>query len=463
MMRLPRFVVRLRRGEAGMAMIAVVMLGTALILISTTVFARGLAQFGNTRGDAVWEQTLGGAESCLDWALAVIEGDEGYTTGEEIPSDLIGSAQEQAWVIDAADARPDADIIATSDAECVVVKPSNGAFVYGVGYGPERSAEHRRIRVVRVDYEVIPHVTTWTTQHAFLSGDDLTFRGNPTFLTGYAVGIHSNAFLDIGGSTSADGCVTSSGGAILSGAFSQPPECPNPGNQDIILLPSVMPRNHWERSEYDLCPDGTVRAGPAHAVWGDTATSVPCQGQTIVNDGSVGYLGWFYTGCCDAADWATWRYDETTANDGVFYVYQGSVKIVSSPGTDLVPWEMSLFVEARGVCGSPLQGGDIDISGSPDMKPHVTGGNIQMMAGRDILITGNADFTGIAVAYEHIEITGDLDVQEGSFLAAGLCDDGTMVQGSYVGGNAVVNNSGPIHTEVGATIELLTAISWTEL
>lgn len=453
---------RIHRRDEGMAMIAVAMLGTALLLLSTVVFARGLSQFGNTRGDAVWEQALGSAEACLDWALAVVEGDENFTTGEEIPSEMVGSSQERTWAIEAADARADVEVIHTGDGDCVVVKPSNGAFVYGVGYGPERDHAARRVRVVRVDYDQIPYTASWVTQMAFLAGDDLTFRGNPTFLTGYAVGIHSNAFLDIGGSTTADGCVTSSGGAKLTGSFNQPPGCPMPGSQELVVLPSVMARSHWERSQYDLCPDGAVRAGPAHPVWGDTATTVPCEGQTLISDASSGYMGWRFMGCCDPDDWAQWKYDTTASNDGVFYVYQGSADIVSSPGADLVPWEMSLFVEARGVCGS-LQGGDIDISGSPDMAPHPTGGNIQFLAGRDIEISGNADFTGLASAYEQIMITGDLDVQEGSFLAAGQCSDGGLVTGSYVGGNATVNNSGPIATELGTTLELLTAVSWTEL
>lgn len=453
---------RIRRREEGMAMIAVAMLGTALILLSTVVFARGLSQFGNTRGDAVWEQALGSAEACLDWALETIEGDDAYTTGEEVPAEIPGSSQERTWAIEAADAHPDSDVIHTGDAECVVVKPVNGQFVYAVGYGPRRDAQQRRVRVVRVDYDVIPYVTTWIAQMAFLAGDDVEFRGNPTFLTGYAVGIHSNAFLEIGGSTFADGCVTSSGGSRLTGSFVQPPGCPTPGSQAIVIIPPVVPRNHWERSQYDLCPDGKVRAGPAHPVWGNTATTVPCQGQTLVSDGTTGYLGWSFRGCCDADTWATWRYGATTTNDGVFYVYQGSAEIVSSPGTDLIPWEMTLVVEARGVCGT-LQGGDIDISGSPDMTPHSTAGNIQLLAGRDIEITGNADFTGLAAAYEQIMITGDLDVQEGSFLAAGRCDDGGMVTVSYVGGNATVNNTGPVDTQIGSTVDLLTATSWAEI
>lgn len=443
-------------------MIAVAMLGTALVLISTVVFARGLSQFGNTRGDALWEQSLGGAEACLDWALSVIEGDETFTTGEEIPEEMAGSSQERTWVLEAAAQRPDSDIIHTGDADCLVVKPSNGAFVYGVGYAPTRDAPGARTRVVRVDYQVIPHVTTWIAQLAFLAGDDLTFRGNPTFLTGAAVGIHSNAFLDIGGSTFADGCVTASGGSKLAGSFNQPPGCPTPGAQPIIVIPPVVARNHWERSHYDLCPDGKVRAGPAHPVWGNTATGIPCQGQTLISNAATGYMGWKFMGCCDAEDWAQWKYDSVSANDGIFYVFQGSVDIVSSPGTDLVPWEMSLFVEARGVCGS-LQGGDIDVSGSPDMAPYPTGGNIQFLAGRDIEISGNADFTGLASAYEQIMITGDLDVDEGSFLAAGRCNDGGLVDESYVGGNAWVSNTGPVDTEIGSTVDLLTATSWTEL
>lgn len=455
---------RLHQRDDGLAMIAVAMLGTALILISTVVFARGLAQFGNTRGDAVWEQSLASAEAGLDWALSIIEADDGFTTGEELPAEVIGSSQEKEWVIAAADLHPDSDVVHASDGEFVVVKPSNGQFVYSVGYAPHRDHPQRRVRVVRVDYDTIPHVTTWIARLAFLAGQDVEFRGNPTFLTGASVGIHANGFIDLGGSTFSDGCVTASGGSKVTGGFTQPPGCPTPGSQATMFIPEVNPRAHWDESEYDLCPDGKVRAGPAHPVYGTTATAIPCQGQTLTSSAATSpYRGWEFAGCCDVSHWARWRYTSTQANDGVYYVHQGRANLVSSPGSDLIPWKLTLIVEARGVCPG-LQGGDILVSGSPDLVPYPGTGNLQFIAGRDIDFAGNPDFTGLAAAHEQIEITGDLDVHEGSLLAADWCESvGDFVDASYMGGNGYVTNTGPIATEIGATVELLTATSWTEL
>ena len=98
------------------------------------------------------------------------------------------------------------------------------------------------------------------------------------------------------------------------------------------------------------------------------------------------------------------------------------------------------------------------------MTPHSTSGNLQLIAGRDIEISGNADFTGLAAAHEQIELTGDLDVAEGAFLAEGACDSiDDRVDDSRVGGTSYVENTGPVATELGSTVELLTATSWTEL
>jgi len=452
------------RDDSGLAMITVVMLGTALLLVMSVVFARGLAQFGNTNEDALWEQALAAAESGLNLGLATLDDDGGYTTGDVLPNGVLGSDQERAWAVDAAEVHPVADLIATPDGEFVVIKPANEPFVYSVGYAPSRDADQRRIRVVRSQYQVEAYPSTWNGNLAFLSGGKLTFRGNPTFLAGAAVGIHANGFLDVGGSTYTDGCLSAHGGAKVTGSFVQPPGCDPPGNQDLVVVPVVDPRDHWDESQYDLCPDGKVRAGPAHPLYGNTATAVPCSGQTLAaSAATTAYMGWKFTGCCDASTWAGWKYESTNANHGVFYVYQGSATLVSSPGAALLPWRVSIFAEALGSC-SPIQGGDIVIAGSPTMEPYDLVGNLQLVAGRDIDISGNADFTGLAAAHEQIEITGDLDVEDGAFIAESACDSvPSTVTESYVGGGSTIDNHGPVAGELAAPAYLLVARSWVEL
>jgi hypothetical protein len=446
-----------------MAMFAVVMLGSAMVLMSSVVVARGVAQYGNTHGDALWEQALATAESGLSVGLATIEADGSYHTGEVAIEGLAGTDQEKAWVVAIADARPEEDLVSTSDGEFVIVKASNSAFLYSAGFAPSRDSENRRVRVVRIDYALIPYATTWFNNFAFLSGDDLELRGNPTFLTGHAVGIHANAFLDVGGSTFVEGCLSASGGANVTGAVSQDPECPAPGAQPLEFIPLVQPRDHWEDSFYDLCPDGKVRAGPAHPISGNTAANVPCTGQTLTTDASSSpYLGWRFMGCCDSADWATWKYESTGSNDGVFYVFEGNAIIVSSPGSTLIPWQTTVIAEARGVCGS-LQGGDIDIAGSPEVIPFPGAGNLQFVAGRDIDISGNPGMSGLTAAHEQIDISGTAVVVGGGYLAESGCDSGDLVTTSRVGGNATVDNDGPVETELGTTIDLLTVTSWVEI
>lgn len=449
--------------DRGMAMFAVVLLGSAMVLMSSVVLARGVAQYGNTSSDALWEQALATAESGLSVGLATVEADDGYHTGELANEGLAGTGQEKAWVVAAADARPQEDLVKTSDGEFVIVKPSNSAFLYSAGFAPSREAENRRVRVVRIDYELIPYSTSWITHFAFLSGDDLELRGNPTFLTGASVGIHANGFLDVGGSTEVDGCLSASGGATVTGGVSQDPGCPAPGAQPLEFIPLVNPRGHWDESFYDLCPDGKVRAGPGHPVYGNTAANVPCTGQTLTADaGASPYLGWRFMGCCDAVDWATWKYESTGSNNGVFYVFEGNAIIVSSPGSALIPWQAMVITEARGVCGS-LQGGDIDIAGSPKMIPFPGAGNLQFIAGRDMDISGSPGMSGLTAAHEQIDISGTAVVVGGGFLAESGCNSGDLVTMSRVGGNVTVDNDGPVETELGTTVELLTATSWVEI
>lgn len=446
-----------------MAMFAVVMMGSAMVLMSSVVLARGVSQYGNTQSDSLWEQALATAESGLSVGLANVEGDDGYNTGETISESIPGTEHEKPWVVQTADSRPSSDVVSTPDGEFVIVKPTNSAFLYSVGYAPNREAVDRRVRVVRIDYDLIPYTTTWITNFAFLSDDDLELRGNPTFLTGASVGIHANGFLDVGGSTYVDGCLSASGGAKVTGGVSQNPGCPAPGAQPLVSIPVVNPRSHWDESFYDLCPDGKVRAGPAHPVYGNTATSVPCSGQTLTADASGSpYLGWRFMGCCDSADWATWKYESTGANDGVFYVFEGKAIIVSSPGSTLLPWKTTVIAEARGVCGS-LQGGDVDIAGSPSMVPFPGAGNLQVIAGRDIDISGSPNMSGLVAAYEQIDISGTAVVVGGGYLATSACDSGNLVTMSRVGGNVTVDNDGPVETELGTTVELLTTTSWVEI
>jgi hypothetical protein len=447
--------------DAGMAVLGVVLFGAALVLLTAAVTARGTAQFGNTKTDRHWENALAAAESGLNWGLAAVESDDAYTTDDTVPPEILGTSEERGWAVSVAESRDSAFVIPMSVGEFVVVKPSNAAFVYSVGYAPSRDAPDRRVRVVRSGYELVPTTEEWVAHLAVLTQANLEVKGNPSFYTGTGVGIHTNAFLTATGSTYTDGCMSASNGASMQGAVTQGAGCPPPGNQPPFAVPIIDPAGRWHTSTHDLCPDGAVRAGPAHATAGHTVGLQPCTGQVLeANANANPYNGWRFN---DPAVSELWRYNTTTAHDGVYYVHHASAVVSASPGSTSIPWPATIIASASGTCPNAL-GGDIRISGSPKFAPHPEGGNLLLISGRDIQITGNPDMTGIVGAREQISVTGTATVTNGSYVAGGGCHStGSPVSENYMGGNVSVANNGSVESELYTATDMLMLVNWTEL
>jgi hypothetical protein len=444
-----------------MAVASVLMFGAAIVIIAVAVMSRSQAQYGNTTSDRLWEDALAAAESGLNWGLAQIDGDGDWDTGHTVSQEVIGTAAERAWAIAEADAADPAFVLPTPVGDFVVVKPGNAAFVYAVGYAPSRDAEGRRVRVVRAGHELVPVDFEWIANLAVLTGDDLEVKGNPSFYSGTAVGIHTNGFLTATGSTHTDGCMSASGGASMQGAVTQGSGCPAPGTQPTLVVPVVNPPTRWSTSTHDLCPGGSVRAGPAHPTLGSTAGSAPCTGEVLEGDANANrYLGWRFN---DPSSVESWQYNTSTAHDGVFYVHHGSARVASSPGSSALPWRVTIIASTSGQCPNAV-GGDIRISGSPTMAPHDAAGNILLVAGRDVLVSGNPDMTGIILAREQIAVTGTATVDNGSYIAAGGCHTpGSLVNANYIGGNATVVNQGEVDSDLVVTRDLLMQVDWFEL
>ena len=211
-----------------MAVIVVVFLGLALVMLTAVVSLRAVRQTGNTRSDAQWEQALQAAEAGLDHGLALINQDSGFTTGEVMPSSFSGPEAQRAWVVAAADARPAAGVATSSNGQYVIVRPSNSPAVYAVGFVPDRVSTGRRVRVVRAQTGSAELVGGWKVRYAVLAGGPIQFIGNPLILSGSAVGVHTNGYLEVGGSTFIDGCMSASGGAKITGSVVEDPSCQPP-------------------------------------------------------------------------------------------------------------------------------------------------------------------------------------------------------------------------------------------
>lgn len=444
-----------------MAVIGVVMFGAALVLISGVALTRGNAQFGNTLGDRHWEDALAVAESGVNWALAAIEADPGYHTGDTVPADVVGTSDERSWVISVADARDGAYVVSTPVGEFVIVKPENAAFVYAVGYAPSRVADTRRTRVVRSGFELVPTEITYVIQMAVLSSGDLVIEGNPSFYTGDSTGIHTNQFLTVEGSSYFDGCISASGGAAINGSATYGADCPMPGNQPLEIIPTVDPRTYWPRSTHDLCPDGSVRAGPKHGTHGDTNTGEPCTGKVLTASAkSAQFHGWWWDTLSHPGKWLQ---DSATPPDGVYYVHHGSAVILANSGSSTTPWRTTILVSASGACAENVEG-DIFVEGHPVWDPHPDGGNLLLVAGRDILISGNPTGSGLIAAHEQIAVTGNAVMTQGSYLIEDACDTpGSPVSQNFMGGNVEVDNLGDIDTELKMWVDLLVQVAWFEV
>jgi hypothetical protein len=452
------------RGEQGFAIAAVLLLGTMLLMLGSVVVIRSLRQAGNVNVDAQWEQALAVAEAGLDLGLDRAASSSGFSTGQILPEFSGDPSAERAWIVDTADATVSSEVGTTPQGEFVILRPDNSSAIYSVGYVPSRNAEPRRVRVVRAQIGTAIRPGAWQARYAILTDGELGLNGNPTVVSGVTVGIHSNDYLSVGGSSSVDGCLSASGGARITGAVIQDPSCQPPGNQAPVTMPLVDVRSLWSFSQYDLCPSGQVRAGPAHPIQGHTVANEPCTGATLEADAQTSpFRNWRFQGCCDAKLNARWTYETDDAADGVYYIHEGSVDISSSPGMLGAPWEVTLLIEGLGTC--PAQtGGDLSISGDPTMVPYSGTDALLAAIDRDLEITGNPDTSGLIAVNEQIKLGGTADVTEGAFLASNDCDSADdQIDENYVAGNTTITNSGPISSPFPGVDDVAVVVAWTEL
>lgn len=455
---------RLRDDERGMAIAAVMFLGLAIVMLTSVVAVRAFRQSGSVGGDARWEQALHVAESGLDDGLVRIFENEDYTTGEVMPDGFDSPEDARAWVVAVADSRPAEDMVATPAGEYVVIRPANTAAVFSIAYVPSRDAVGRRTRVVHAMIGNAIVNGGWSARYAVLTGGSLAMSGNPTILSGATVGAHSNGFLDVRGSVFVDGCLGASDGFRIVGSMNQDVGCGLPGVQAPVELPVIDVRSFWAYSEYDLCPSGTVKAGPAHPTHGHTAANAPCTGATLAADAGVSaFRGWRFKGCCDEKLEAEWEHESQALYDGVYYIHQGSVNLASSPGSVFDPWEVTLLVEGIGSCPG-ITGGDINISGSPSMAPYGTAQNLLMIAGRDIDISGSPNLTGLIAAHEQISNSGSPVGVEAALLAELDCDSvNDFIDETDIAGNLQITNSGPVSSPFPGSENIPVVAAWGEL
>jgi hypothetical protein len=483
----------LLRDDAGAALLAVLMFGAGLVIVGTAVTSRSAAQFGTTESHVCWEEGLALGEAALNWGTARVDGDPDYHTAPASLDDAYGTPGERAAVIAIADEAEGLHVLAfPGGGEGVFLRSDGSNALYGVGYCPGRDAPDRRVRVVRATTTTLAGQSgVWTATFAFLTDGDLEISGNPEFgdpeFLGYNSSVHANGNGYIQGNVKFfNGCVTwSAGGGEVQGNVNiDYTECPGPdptvqfpvpmSEQPVVPVPPVVPREVWFKSQYDMCPGGEVRAGPAHPTLGGTAAEEPCTGDVLGSaTGGQGYLGWKFQGY-DSSQGNQWKASGNNSfPSGSFYFYQGSVDVSGSHGSDTNPRQVIIVAEGTGSCGAVV-GGDVDISGNAKFIPYTAPGVLEtnqllIMAGRDFTWTGTQSLlqSGMIMAHEQMMITGTKSAI-GSFLAEDACDTpGSPVSKTFVSGNVTIMLDGPKVADwisgSGSGDDVILIVGWTEV
>lgn len=405
------------RGSALITMVLVTMVISALATITLVSATSTLNQSGNRKR---WEQAFHLAEAGASRGLSYVTSDPAYTTD---PSLVLPPSPDRAWVESVAAVSPVPPEPAR-EGEMVWVVPKSAGVVFGVGYVPSR-ANPLQVRAVRVDYQLVPG----SGPTALLTKGDLTVGGSAV-VTGTGAKVHSNGNLSVSGNAEVDGDATATG--TYSQGGSADVKGRSGGGFPEESLPSVNPGDYRGLTDYDLCPDGLIRAGGA-------GVTTPCTG-LLQGSGLTGWNGWRFQASKWRANCRTLA--ASSVNGKGFYVYQQDVDI-TCPASSSYVWTTTLVTEAAGLPGALLNG-DITASGNSSIQAAREG--VAFVAQRDIRLSGGTalQVRGLVLAGEQVDLAGATSVV-GSVAAAGAANS----FGSAVGSNSV-NGNFQLHAVVAA-------------
>jgi hypothetical protein len=352
-------------------------------LTALTSAASGLRQGVDARHEADVRSL---ADAGASRALGHLTDDRTYTTHPSPP------AIDRAWVLATAQTAP---LEVSVGGEFAWIVPSGADALFGIGFVPNRAAP-KEVAIVRVAYTLVDP----SGFGAVASAAALTVDGN-AMIAGLGGSAHSNGALTVEGTATISGAATASGTFTRGAAATVGPS--SGGGRPTRALPVTDPRSYRSLTQHDLCPDTTVRVTAA----------TPCTG-AIAGNGVVGWQGWTVSG-------SVWTMSAATATAGALYVYRGSARITSSPGTAAAPWLLTLITESLSVGGLPTNG-DVTITGGSTIRPFT--GGVGIVAHRDIAISGASTHDGLVIVGEQVSLSGSTRVR-GQILATGATSSAT--------------------------------------
>jgi hypothetical protein len=266
-----------------------------------------------------------------------------------------------------------------------------------------------------------PNPPTWNPNKAFVAGGDLTVKGSCE-ISGANGSVHSNQFLDLGGSSKVTGDATSSNGGNIDPA--------NVAGEVDTGAPAAEVPHINQSNMQDLMNRAIDDGKDVYKLNSDGSVS---------KDGLVVSAGGEYHGWSISGD--TWTLSSSKADlDGLFYT-SGDVKLTG--GKDSI--SMTVLSE-----------GNVTMSGNGDFTPYFE--NFFLISLHDIKISGTPQQTGdlgVIVAREQIMTTGNAFIR-GVVVAADLdnasefVDTTTvsdMLEESMITGNFGIEYNGGFTTD----------------
>lgn len=433
---------RTPRDQSGIGMVMIMGVGALVMMMAFVAHRIFDGAITSSSGHVTYEQAIHAAEHGVDRTLARISSNPDYSN---VTSGWSGSAgSERDWVLAQAGAMTAEK---APNGEFVALKPADRNIIYGVSYLPSKAAP-RQTRVVKAEYLL----SSFSPDHAILVGGDLRLNGNPA-VGGIAGNVHANGNVELVGSPSVSGQLTTSGG--FSGKDPASVAASYEAGVPTVTIPEIDPLAEWYRHKsagdfasgaplsmtwYDLCPDGTVRRPDG---------SAPCAGSL-----APGFVsGSEYRGFRLSGD--NWDYGGNSTYDGAYFAYRKSIKIAGNPGEAGVPWRATLLAEPgpddNSTCPN-LTLGDIEVAGNPSIVPFLQG--LTFMAGRDLRLTGNptASYSGLMLSKEQLSVSGNPRLT-GSIIAESTCNTpGSRVDQLFsdVPGNPTIAYDGGLEALIGA-------------
>lgn len=466
------------RDQRGIALVSVVGIASILLVLVTILAFQSVTNLRQVGTESRYEKAVQVADAGVDAILFRLDVAERagtpWATTEPAPPAFTSVASERAWVLERAAAASSTAtrIVSTGEGDWIAVRPALGTkkVFYVVGYVPSYSAAAsvRETRVVRVEYTI----GTSSSDYSILAEGNL--QVGPEHTDTRFAGIHSNGNITLTGSGAIDGAVTASGSYSKTGTVKIGDTSASGGGYPTASVPSLPASSFYSLSQYDMCPDGTVRPGPAYPGTPKNTSGIPCDPalSAIGFSSSTGFRGWVPQGVTGTHG-QLWKHPSNTEYEGVYYFHQGSAWTAK----DLKDWNVTLIASSSG-SGCSKTGGDIIVRDSDQDKwnAHSGGAGILMLADRDIdhgnhaSTTSKTDFTngwakqkeanGLVYAGEHFRNGKDVfDLFGALVIKGGSCNS----SGSPVSSNV----TGHLHLGWDSTIEVpvttVQVMSWEEI